>query len=574
MKEMPIYPVYVISKGRADCCFTANFLIEDGVDFRIVVEPQEEELYAAIYGRERLLILPFSNLGLGGIPARNWVWEHAKAAGYKRHWILDDNIRNIKKYHKGKKLKVSSGLAFKVVEDFTDRYTNVALSGFNYSTFVGLGTSSSGQKYPPFHLNVHIYSALLILNSLEQRWRGRYNEDTDLCLQVLSDNWCTVSFNIFNAEKMATMTMKGGNTTELYKGDGRLKMARSLERAWPGVVETKSRYGRPQHHVINAWKKFDTQLIRRTDIDWDALKENPYKMELKQIGEVTSPRVKAMLDNSENSFALGKGFDLAENLMKEPQLDIQYPVYVLSKNRAESGTTARLLQQHNIPFSIVIEPQDVEQYLKCYKQDELIVMDKNDMGIDYVRNYIKSHSTKQGDKFHWQFDDDIKSFKFRQNGKNTIVHPAYVLNLIENVTNLYTNIGASAAMYDTWAFGSKTPIKLNKVVSSAILFNNDNDFKFEPHMIEDIDIAMQYLTNGYCTLLFATALVKVPTTLNDTGGIGAVARIGGYKKTKCDNLAAKWKGCFKVEEKNGVVRVAPSKVWNTFKQQPILKGVK
>ena len=68
-------------------------LSEDNVPFRLVVEPQEREAYAAEFGADRLLILPFSNLGLGGIPARNWVWEHSKAAGHARHWILDDNIR-------------------------------------------------------------------------------------------------------------------------------------------------------------------------------------------------------------------------------------------------------------------------------------------------------------------------------------------------------------------------------------------------------------------------------------------------------------------------------------------------
>lgn len=295
MKAMPQYPIYVISKGRWDVCYTAQFLIKDGVPFKIVVEPQEEELYAKEFGRERLLILPFSNLGLGGIPARNWVWEHAKEAGHKRHWILDDNIIKIDKYHKRKRLKVSSGLAFKVVEDFTERYTNIAISGLNYSTFVGL--AASGGKMPPYYLNNHVYSVLLILNELPQRWRGRYNEDTDLCLQVLANNWCTVLFNVFSQQKVGTMTMKGGNSDELYKGDGRLEMARSLERAWPGVVETKRRFGRPQHVVHNSWRKFDTQLIRRTDIDWDEIENNTYELKLKQVApEIKSHNMKKILE--------------------------------------------------------------------------------------------------------------------------------------------------------------------------------------------------------------------------------------------------------------------------------------
>ena len=44
--KRPNYPVYVISKGRYDACLTANFLLKDQVDFRIVVEPQEFDKYA------------------------------------------------------------------------------------------------------------------------------------------------------------------------------------------------------------------------------------------------------------------------------------------------------------------------------------------------------------------------------------------------------------------------------------------------------------------------------------------------------------------------------------------------
>lgn len=71
------YPVYIISKGRFDCCHTANFFIQDGVNFRIAVEPQEEQQYREKYG-DRVLVLPFSNLGKGSTPARNFCWEHSK----------------------------------------------------------------------------------------------------------------------------------------------------------------------------------------------------------------------------------------------------------------------------------------------------------------------------------------------------------------------------------------------------------------------------------------------------------------------------------------------------------------
>src|SRR3990167_8663131 len=88
----PRYPVYIISKGRWESRLTAKSLEAIGVPYHIVIEPQEYEEYAAVISPEKILRLPFSNLGQGSIPARNWVWEHSIAARAERHWILDDNI--------------------------------------------------------------------------------------------------------------------------------------------------------------------------------------------------------------------------------------------------------------------------------------------------------------------------------------------------------------------------------------------------------------------------------------------------------------------------------------------------
>ena len=146
----PKYPVYIISKGRHDCCLTADFFIKDGVDFHIVVEPQERTLYAEIYGEDRIKVLPFSNLGLGSIPARNWVWENSIERGYERHWIFDDNIRSVRRHYKGERIRCNTNIALAAIEDFTDRYTNIGISGMNY-LFFAMPTI----QYPYF-LNTHV----------------------------------------------------------------------------------------------------------------------------------------------------------------------------------------------------------------------------------------------------------------------------------------------------------------------------------------------------------------------------------------------------------------------------------
>jgi hypothetical protein len=256
----PRYPIYVISKGRADNCLTAKFLVRDDTPFSLVIEPQEEAKYAHAFGGDVLRILPFSNLGLGSIPARNWVWEDSRARGCERHWIIDDNIYDVEFRYQGKRIVCNSGPALAAVEDFVDRYENIAIGGLNYHMF-----APAGRNIPPFVVNCHVYSCLLIRNDLPYRWRGRYNEDTDLCLQVLSGSWCTVLTNAFLIHKVPTMKMKGGNTAELYQDNGRLKMARSLERMWPGVVETHRRFHRAQHVIKDAWGRFNTPLKLRAD---------------------------------------------------------------------------------------------------------------------------------------------------------------------------------------------------------------------------------------------------------------------------------------------------------------------
>jgi hypothetical protein len=291
MSIFPRYPIYIPSKGRISRCLTAKHLINDRVPFYLVVEPQEAIEYAAKFGQDHLLVLPFSNLG-SVIPARNWIKDHATAAGHKRHWQLDDNINGFYRRYRGKRLNCDSKIALAVVEDFTDRYENIAVSGLNYDKFV-----KEGDTVAPFYLNCHVYSCSLILNSIPHYWRGRYNEDTDICLQVLADGWCTILINAFLAKKNATMTIKGGNTSALYQGDGRLKMARSLERLWPGVVETKRRFRRPQHVVKNAWRKFDTPLKLKPGISLTDMAPNEYGMKLVEVKPIQSPTLKALVSD-------------------------------------------------------------------------------------------------------------------------------------------------------------------------------------------------------------------------------------------------------------------------------------
>ena len=262
----PQYPVYIISKGRHESMLTSRSLSRMKVPHFIAIEPQDEENYNKaldtfkIRDYVTLLIAPFSNHGDGPGRARNWCWDHSMTLGAKRHWVLDDNIEDFYRLHMNKRIRVESGAIFRAAEDFVDRYENVPIAGFQYRFFI-----APDSKYPPYVTNTRIYSCLLIENSCKHRWRGRYNEDTDICLRVLKDGDCTVQFNAFLQGKAATQTVKGGNTEEFYhkefgddkekwrdgklNSDGTIKKSQMLYDMHPDVTKIVFRYGRWHHYV-------------------------------------------------------------------------------------------------------------------------------------------------------------------------------------------------------------------------------------------------------------------------------------------------------------------------------------
>jgi len=242
----PKYPIYIISKGRWDNPKTAKNFDKIKVSYKIVVEPQEYDNYCTTINPDKILVLPFSNLGQGGIPARNWVWEHSIKLGAKKHWIFDDNISTFYRLNNNKRLALGTGSFLRCAEDFVDRYENVPMAGLHYMAFVNPYSS----RRPPFTLNTRVYSMILLSNDVKYRWRGKYNEDTDLSIRILKDGYCTILFNIFMGDKTTTMTMSGGNTEDLYEiEDGRLKMAQSLQKQHPDIVTIKRKFGRWQHDV-------------------------------------------------------------------------------------------------------------------------------------------------------------------------------------------------------------------------------------------------------------------------------------------------------------------------------------
>ena len=173
---------------------------------------------------------------------------------------MDDNIKYFYRVNRNTRIPVGDGTVLRCMEDFVDRYENVAIAGPQYFMFF-----PSREKFPPFLLNSRIYSCTLIRCDVPFRWRGRYNEDTDLSLRILKAGWCTVLFNAFLQGKTPTQLMKGGNTSDFYDKDSRLLNSKMLAAMHPDVTRIVWRYSRWHHHVDYSSFK-NNPLVQRKDV--------------------------------------------------------------------------------------------------------------------------------------------------------------------------------------------------------------------------------------------------------------------------------------------------------------------
>lgn len=275
------YPIFIVSKGRWNSRLTVKALDRMGAFYRVIVEEQEYDDYASVIDPSRLIILDknyqntydtLDDLGtsksVGPGAARNFAWDIAVKENTGSHWVMDDNIDAFHRLTNNKKIEIESLVFFRAMEDFCDRYENVAMAGPNYYSF-----AKSTDALPPFVTNTRIYSCNLIRNDIPFRWRGRYNEDTILSLDILKYGLCTIQFNAFLQGKVTTQRMAGGNNKDFYSIEGTLPKSKMLVKAHPDCSKLVYKFHR-WHHAVN-YHIFKQTLKKKQNIE-----KNTYKLKL------------------------------------------------------------------------------------------------------------------------------------------------------------------------------------------------------------------------------------------------------------------------------------------------------
>ena len=257
----PRYPIYIVSRSRSEKCYTSRFLSQMEVPHFVVVEPQDVAAYQAKVANKYATILELdmsykdkydtlddwdnATHSTGPGPARNFAWDDSIKRGFKWHWVMDDNAtEGFHWFWHNVKVKCRTGALLAACEDWVDRYDNIAMFGPNYKMFVTMDA-----YHPPFTMNTRIYSCNMIRNDVPFRWRGRYNEDTILSLDMLTAGWCTVQANWALFGKCTTQKVKGGNTEVFYSKEGTKPKSEMLAKVYPDLAKVVWKFHRWHHYV-------------------------------------------------------------------------------------------------------------------------------------------------------------------------------------------------------------------------------------------------------------------------------------------------------------------------------------
>ena len=276
---------------------------------------------------------------------------------------------------------------------------------------------------------------------------------------------------------------------------------------------------------------------------------------------------------------------IVNNLMSESAKykasDIKYTVYIPSKGRhvasAASGSTAMLMEEHGITnYKIVVEPQDYEEYAKNFAPEKLVQLPENDQGIAYARTFIKEYSLTNGEKFSWQMDDDMRWFAIRMTNKNERCKPYTAMGIIEETTDMFSNIGISGITSVAFAFSKKNRLNLNKMAYGVVLINNETEHKWRDGVSEDLDYSLQLLEDKYVSLSFNHICFITPSTGANAGGNQLNLFKDDNRKKMFEKTVETWPNRLKV-----IPHSSPKKKWALkqtrkfyadYNQQPIIRN--
>lgn len=199
----------------------------------------------------------------------------------------------------------------------------------------------------------------------------------------------------------------------------------------------------------------------------------------------------------------------------------KYQVYIPSKGRWETRLTIKAFEKMHVPYHVVVEPQEYENYAQVIQPEKIITLPFSDRGLVETRNWIWDHAQESGMLYFWTFDDNIREFHRLNRNIKARVQSGTCLCVVEDFVGRYENIAIAGFQYEMFVPRKRKhpPVILNTRIYSNMLIRTDIPYRNRGFYNDDTDLCLRVLKGGWCTVLFVAFLAKKEPTMTVKGGM-------------------------------------------------------
>jgi hypothetical protein len=243
------------------------------------------------------------------------------------------------------------------------------------------------------------------------------------------------------------------------------------------------------------------------------------------------------------------------------EVEPRYPIYVPSRGRAHLPLTARFLARDRVPFRLVVEREQLDEYRAAARRDgfadfaEILTLPESGQGLIYSRNWIRDHAEAEGAERHWQLDDNIGQVRRLYGGKRIPCESGPALAAVEAMSDRYDNVAFSGLNYQMFVTPTSPPYRANVHVYSGTLVNHAAPFRWRLLYNDDVDVCLQALDAGWATILVSAFMIDKKTTMTirggNTDGGGPIAYVGDGRTKMAQSLRALWPNYVRVKRRFG-----------------------
>lgn len=251
----------------------------------------------------------------------------------------------------------------------------------------------------------------------------------------------------------------------------------------------------------------------------------------------------------------------------------KYPIYIPSHGRSENLILPTVFKKWQVPFYLVVDDSQWDLYCKAGMEKYMLRLPFLNNGTSFPpRVFITEHSRANGDKRHWQIDDNIDGF-MRYNGrKREHIHPGTALRMIENFCDRYTNVGIYGPNYTNFVVprNSRKPWVKNVHIYSCMCMLNSLPFTWRGPWNEDVDLCLQSLVHGFPTISTNFVSARKRATMTVKGGNSTAYQNLDIRAYGARTLAARWPGVVNLVNKYGRPHFHIKDNWRKFKDIELL----